>query len=330
MSITTVHHDLPIEVSKSILKSMIGSLNATVIAYARMHLRYGPRDLPEVPTIDDANDEIAAVNEEIARAGITEDQGFNAQMPTLQLIQHLMELRDFFNDCLLQMQTTKNDVALTIAETVKFQLSRPSTTNDDMIEALAAAVEMDPEILKAAQLKMVNDDASDLKANAGRIVDFLGQYDNVYCWQDDSDVEIVFSTLPAHVQYKLVFAALRAHDKAKQKAMISLLRGKLDAAGDIKMVSAHHADLVVYLTTFSKANRVELDAYMERGGTLPLLEDRTIVTSNKAASGSPSVTAVPAASASASVPAETKVAASITQAKNNPARGPRRAPAPVQ
>lgn len=328
MTITTVHHDIPVIVSKSILKSMIGSINATAIAYARMHLRYGIRELPETPTIDDLNDQIAAVNEEIARAGITSDQGFNPQMPTLELIQRLMELRDFYNDCLVQMQSDKNDVALTIAETVKFQLGRPSTVNEDMIEALAAAVEMDPEVLKAAQLKMVNDDASDLKANAGKIIDFLGQYEGTNLGQNDGDVEVNFAKLPAHVQYKLVFAALRAHDKAKQKAMISLLRGKLDAAGDIKMLSAHHAELVVYLTTFAKANAVELDAYTERGGTLPMLEDRTIVTSNKAASGSPSVTAV--AAPAASVPAETKVAASIAQAKDNPARGPRRAPAPVQ
>lgn len=321
MSITTVHHDLPAIVSKSILKSMIGSLNATAIAYARMHLRYGVRELPEVPTIDDLNDEIAAVNEEIARASITSDQGFNPQMPTLELIQRLMELRDFYNACLVQMQSDKNDVALTIAETVKFQMGRPSTTNDDMIEALAAAVDMDPELLKAAQLKMVTDDAADLKANAGRIVDFLGQYDGVSNL-DDEAMEISFAKLPAHVQYKLYFAALRAHDKAKQKAMISLLRGKLDAAGDIKMLTAHHAELVVFVNTFGRANRTELDAYQERGGTLPTLEDRTIVTSNTVVKASE-----PEAPAA---PAPTKVAQAAAQAKANPARGMQRAPAPAK
>lgn len=321
--ITTVHHDLPNIVSKSILKSMIGSLNATAIAYTRMHLRYGVRELPEVPTIDDLNDEIAAVNEEIARASITSDQGFNPQMPTLELIQHLMSLRDFFNAQLVQMQSDKNDVALTIAETVKFQMGRPSTTNDDMIEALAAAVEMDPELLKAAQLKMVTDDAADLKANAGRIVDFLTMYDGVSDL-DDEAMEISFNKLPAHVQYKLYFAALRAHDKAKQKAMTSLLRGKLDAAGDIKMLQAHHAEITVFLNTFMHANRTELDAYQERGGTLPVLEDRTIVMANK-----PKVIEIAVVHAP-SEPAGTKVSAAASAAKNNPARGVRRAPAPVK
>lgn len=280
MTITTVHHGLPTVISKSIIKSMIGSLNATAIAYTRMHLRYGIRELPEVPTIDDLNDEMAAVDEQISRDYATASQGFNVPMATPELIQRLMELRDFFNSCLVQMKTDNNDTALTIAETVKFQMGRPSTTNDEMIEALAAAVDMDPELLKAAQLKMNVDDAADLKANAGRIVDHLSQFDGVILEFDDSDVEINFSKLPAHVQYKLVFAALRAHDKAKQKAMISLLRGKLDAAGDIKMLTAHHTELTVWLTTFAKANRVELDAYQERGGTLPAIEDRTVVTSN--------------------------------------------------
>jgi len=289
MTITTVHHDLPVVISKSILKSMIGSLNATAIAYTRMHLRFGIRELPEVPTIDDLNDEMAAVDEQISRDYATASQGFNVPMATPELIQRLMELRDFFIACLVQMKTDNNDAPLSIAETIKFQMGRPSGINEEMIEALAAAVDMDPELLKAAQLKMVNDDAADLKANAGKIVDYLTQYDGVIEEFDDSDVEINFSKLPAHVQYKLVFAALRAHDKSKQKAMISLLRGKLDAAGDIKMLQAHHAELLVWLITFAKANRVELDAYQERGGTLPAIEDRTVVVSNTKAVSKPQV-----------------------------------------
>lgn len=279
--ISQVHLNLPSIVSRGILKSMIGSLNATAIAYTRMHLRFGQRELPEQPSIDDFNDEAAAVDEQIARDFATQQQGFNVPMATTTLIAHLMEIREFFVQRLAALQVDKNDVALTIPETVKFQMDRAPDANESLIAALATAVGIDPAMLKAAQLKMVTDDAADLKANAGKIIDFLGQYCDLGTEHTEGEIESIYNSLPAHVQYKLMSAAIRAHDKQQQRSMIALLRGKIDAAGDIKLLDGHRAELVVWLSTFSKAHTRELDEYLERGGTLPELEDRTLITSNE-------------------------------------------------
>ena len=304
VSITTIHHELPKVVSKQILKSMIGSLNATAIAYARGHLRFNAFENNSTAAetrgykrparddemhIDDANDAQNAIAEAKFRDEVvTPGMGGEDIMPSGVLAEKLIRVREYYAVHLLQMQDQVNDVPLTIAETVKFQMDRQPDNNDTLIEALAAAVDIDPELLKAAQIKMTTDDAADLRANAGKVITYLERFQDVDL--DERAVESLVDTLPAHVQYKLMSAAIRAHDKAQQKALIALLRGKLDAAGDIKLIKGHREDLLAWLTTFSKAKRVQLDAYIERGGTLMEIEDRTIVTSE---SNKPSATAVP-------------------------------------
>lgn len=282
--ITTIHHNLPRIVSKSILKSFIGSLNATAIAYARGHLRYNAlenvaaRMGDRVPTIDDRNDADAAIAEAHQRNTFAGDQGLAIQMQAGELADRIMGMRNYFADLLDQMREQANDVPLTIAETVQFQMDRQPDNNETLVEALALAVDMDPEVLKAAKLKMVNDDAADLRANAGKIIGYLESFGGDHF--DDEQAEANFTALPAHVQYKFYSAVIRGYDKASEKAMIALLRGKLDAAGDIKMLKAVKSDLQDHLRSFYKTHRIALDAYVERGGSLPSLDDREIVTEN--------------------------------------------------
>lgn len=285
-SITSVHHNLPRIVSKQILKSMIGSLNATAIAYARGHLRFNAIEKiaedtqDRVPTIDDFNDAQNAVDEAAFRNTVVADgMGFEVQMQSGELAERLMSLRNYYAELLVQMKDQANDAPLTIAETVRFQMDRQPDSNDTLVEALALAVDIDPAVLKAAKLKMINDDAADLRANAGKIITYLERFQGEH--MDQAEAETMIDALPAHVQYKLMSAAIRAHDKASQKAMIMLLRGKIDAAGDIKLIKGNREELVAWLKTFSVAKQVQLDAYIERGGMLPELEDRTLVTSNE-------------------------------------------------
>lgn len=279
-SITAVHANLPRMVSKGILKSMIGSLNATCIAYARGHIRFEPAPpVDRVPTIDDYNDSVAALWAAHEQQQAASGMGFNIQMQAGELAERLMGLRSFYASQLLQMQETIRDVPLAIAETLKFQMERQPSNDDARLEALADALQDEDitfEMLKAGQVQMVQDDAADLKANAGKVLTYLQRFET-----DDNDdhieVEASFDMLPAHVQYKLMSAAIRAHDKAQKRAMQNLLRGNLDAAGDLKMLRANRNAMILWLTTFSKVKRTELDDYLERGGMLMEIEDRTIV-----------------------------------------------------
>lgn len=288
--ITTMHHNLSEIVSKQILKSVIGSLNATAIAYARGHLRFNAVESgatakesygykrpvhADEKHIDDYNDARAAIDESIQNSEHAELNGFEKPMPNDELCERLMCCRDFLADKLRNMATLQNDLPLSIAETVKFQMERTQDNNDDLVEALAMAVDIDPEVLKAAKIKMIEDDQADLKKNAGKIVTFLEAFNGTH--HEAAQVEELFAGMPAHVQYKLVGAGIRAHDKANQRALQSLLRGKLDAAGDIKMLKASKADLILWIKTFSITNKAALNAYLERGGMLPEFDDGTTV-----------------------------------------------------
>lgn len=284
MEITTLHHKLTPMLSRQVIKSMIGSLNATAIAYARGHLRFNAienvadRVKDRVPTIDDYNDaenlnDEAKFRNDVVAPGM----GFAPQMPSGELAGCLMLVREFFVTQLEQLKAGPNDVALTIGETVKFQMDRQPDNNDARLEALALAVEMDVEMLKAANLQMVADDAADLRANAGKVVTFLDKFGGVHL--NETELESTFDKLPAQVQFKLVYAGVRAHDSAIKKAMMALLRGKLDAAGDIKLLRGHREELMTSLREFSVTKRAELDEYVDRGGMLPDI-DNTIVTSN--------------------------------------------------
>lgn len=317
--VARVHHNLHSKLSMSVLKSMIGSLNATAIAYTRGHLRFSPKDQTppddELNTIDKYNDGMNAIEEAIQREQASRDMGFNTQMNTGELIQRLMAVRAYFVEEIAKLAQTKNDVPLSIAETIQFQADRQPDDNASFIEALAIAIEIDPQILKDANLQKNMDDARDLRENAGRIFDHLSQYDlasptgdvksNYTAAQfkklpkalrtklefadnvkgvEGFDVEAVdknISELPKHVQYKLMFAAHRAYTKLESSTLTRLLRGggNLDAAVDFKLLKANRADIENQLHNFMHKHELELDAYVERGGQLPYLEDRTTLVS---------------------------------------------------
>lgn len=319
--VARVHHNLHSKLSMSIIKSMIGSLNATCIAYTRGYLRFAPKEqvnpADEVNHIDNYNDGMNAIAEAIQRDQASRDMGFNTQMNTGELIQRLMAVRSYFAAELAQLAQTKNDVPLSIAETIQFQVDRQPDDNSSFIEALAIAIEIDPTILKEANIRKNMDDARDMRENAGRIYDHLSQYDLTTSTGDvksnytaaqfsklpkamqkklefaesmrgneEFDTEAVdanIAALPAHVQYKLMFAAHRAYAKMETKTLTALLRGgNLDAATDYKLLKMNRADIENQLRSFYTKHEVELDAYMERGGSLPILEDRsTLVGSDK-------------------------------------------------
>ena len=58
--ITTFFHNVPKSVARNLIKGMIGSFNASAIAYTRSYLRQSEfervGDKDEAPTIDDYND----------------------------------------------------------------------------------------------------------------------------------------------------------------------------------------------------------------------------------------------------------------------------------
>ncbi len=282
-SITTIHHDLFEDVSKAILSSILGSMNFRAVAYARMHLRADAREqvseLDRPLTNDDRNDADAAIAEAKQRTEAGQDFGFNVQMAPGELASSMMTLRGFFVDRVFAIGIkSQRDKPGTIAETIKYMIDRePAADSKDKAHAIAIALDIDPDILAAADFEDQQRDIADLKRNTGKIITYLDGFevDDV----SDVDAEFIFDALPAHIQYKIIAKVIGAYEKQAKYQLVRVMRGNMDAASNYKMLKAKRDEAVMWLNTFSKAKTLELEDYMDRGGDLPEFSN-TVVDSN--------------------------------------------------
>jgi hypothetical protein len=245
-SITTLHHDLPMNVSsKQIIKSLIGSLNATAIAYARGHLRFNAVENIADPSVNGArhrrlqrgaermSTKSSSPDTVVARRhGLRSADAVRTNWPRrLMLILQLATSQHFSNST----RPRQNDVPLSIAETVKFQMStahRPTTTTCSKHWPLPWT--STSEMLKAAQTQDGHRrHVADLKASAGKVVTYLEAFESydkdaaghvvAVCVEDETSIESsVRHALPAHVQYKLMFGCACAHTTRRSRKRCSV------------------------------------------------------------------------------------------------------------
>lgn len=277
--ITTFFHNVPKSVARNLIKGMIGSFNASAIAYTRSYLRQSEfervGDKDEAPTIDDYNDTLNLQDEadeaDAARSGM----GFRTQQSAQEIAERFCVLRGYLVGKLAEFANDpKRDVALSFEETLDFQIARSADGNKDALEALALAVDIDVDLLKAANLKMVEDDRADLKKRRGQILTFVESFDGSILESDEA--QHMFDGFPAHVQYKIAGAVMRAYKKQIEREMMALIRGNLDAAGNVKMLRGCNDELKLWVKSFSLEHRSELNEYTDNGGTLPELVDDVI------------------------------------------------------
>jgi hypothetical protein len=272
---TQAFSSLPLIPKKQVLKMMIGSLNSSVIGYVRSHIRSSQyenssRDGTE-QSIDKFNEALSQVSEREADAQAMADMGLGVQMPSIQVAEHLNVLRHFLISELAKAAQLPSDVPLTIEETLTFQITRTPDINEPALRALAKAVQIDFDALKTAKVKMFEDDRLELIDMQDQISDVVKMLDAP---DDDNALaaaaEEAFDALPVQIRYKLVSTLARNFSKAGDKALGTLLRfNRLEAAGDIQLIKAAHAELVAWLAQFSKQHGDELNSYIERGGQLP-------------------------------------------------------------
>lgn len=292
-SITSAHHGVFEDVSKSILSTLIGSMNFRAIAYARMHLRADALESAQRSqesagykrisgdelNIDDRNDADAAIAEAKQREDMAPDLGFNKPMLPGELAARMMTLRDFFIERMHAIGIkSQYDVPPAIADSIKYQLERePDTEAQAKAAAIAEALDIDPAMMNAALLEDQTRDRTDLRNNAGKIITYLDKFAGG--GTDEAEAEASFDGLPAQVAYKIIAKVISAYEKQAKRQLILLTRGNMDAASNYKMLKSKREEAIVWLTTFSKAKRIELEDYMARGGNLPEFSD-TVVDSN--------------------------------------------------
>lgn len=274
INVTSTILSLPVMPRKGLLKTLIGSLNSSIISYTRGHIRQSRYEnisnQAEAPTIDAFNEAMADIHEESADRKALEDMGLNTAMPNIEIARKLDVVRLWAIGELAALANHPSDVALTVRDTITFQIKAEPNINEPALKALALALNQDVEVLKAAKLKLIEDERDELIKMAGQIIDTvhsLNSFDEEEV--DAAEADDAVSALPRHIQYKLGASVLRGLKKGGDKALASLLRyNRLESAGDIALIKGAHNELVLVMKTFAEEHVEELTAYQERGGQL--------------------------------------------------------------
>jgi len=274
INVTSTVLSLPVMPRKGLLKTLIGSLNSSIISYTRGHIRQSRYEnisnQAEAPTIDAFNEAMADIHEESADRKALEDMGLNTAMPNIEIARKLDVVRLWAIGELAALANHPSDVALTVRDTITFQIKSSPDINEPALKALALALNQDFEVLKAAKLKLIEDERDELIKMAGQIIDTvhsLNSFDEEEV--DAAEADDAVSALPRHIQYKLGASVLRGLKKGGDKALASLLRyNRLESAGDIALIKGAHNELALAMKTFAEEHVEELTAYQERGGQL--------------------------------------------------------------
>lgn len=259
---------LPTQPRKMVLKSLIGSLNSSIIGYVRGHIRNSRYEnvsrAPTEPTIDVFNEALAEQQESLHDARALKEMGLDAVMPAIEVAHKLETVRCWAIEELTSLATHPADVPLTIKNTIEFQIKREPDINEPALKALAQAIQVDLDALKAAKVKMHQDDRDELIDMQGQIIDTVSDLDI-----EGIDVEDAIDSLPVHLRYKLMATLATSIKKAGDKALQSLLRyNRLESAGDITMIKATHAEVYAAIQELTNKEAVSLGEYQDRGGRL--------------------------------------------------------------
>ena len=97
INVTSTVLSLPVMPRKGLLKTLIGSLNSSIISYTRGHIRQSRYEnisnQAEAPTIDAFNEAMADIHEESADRKALEDMGLNTAMPNIEIARKLDVVR---------------------------------------------------------------------------------------------------------------------------------------------------------------------------------------------------------------------------------------------
>lgn len=281
-TITTILSTLPHSVQKNVIKTFAGSINSSIIGYARSHIRKSryeniSRDLTgdERPTIDRYNEARSAEDVDTAMRLSMEDNGAApaSNMPPLEVAQHLAFIRAHLSEEMIAMAAHPRDALLSLEDTLAFQISRAPNIDRPALTKLIDVLDLqvDVEELVAIKQRELKRDREELIDMRGQIMDLTSSFDFIIDASSGAEVEALFDKLPAPIQYRLVVSIGRALQSTGKQALSRIMRGNLDAAGDVKMIAPVIEDCRDWLQELYRKHSSELDAFSERGGSLPEL-----------------------------------------------------------
>ncbi len=339
-TITSAHFNIDKDSVRSLLSSMIGSMNFRAIAYARMALRNdayeeqqqkmlrGYAQFSDEPNIDKRAEADNANTERAERNNMGTDAGFNIPPSPHELASKLMLMRGFFVDRMhvVGMRSPRDEPS-TISDSLAYLLTLDPIRDKEQIQALAIAMDLPFEAMLAAKIEEHETDTKRLAKSIGQIKSYLANYE---CEDvDEGDVEDAFNALPAPMQHKIVTKVIEVYDRAAAYQMKIALRANFEAAANFKLLQAKRADAVEWINDLEVRKRLEIAEYLDQGGSLKSF-DPSVITENEPSQRTPrkqiEVDAEKAASARLAEDLDAKVE---LLKKSKMQRAPKPAPVPA-
>ena len=296
---------LPTRGQKQVLKSLIGYLNASIIGYARAHIKASTIELKseagylvERPDHIDNYDVVRLQEQaEKERNKFMENTGLTIQVKPIEIFEKVVDLRQMLEAMLVTTEDFNPlyDSAYGVINSLTFQIQRAPQEDISALEKLAQATGIDVERLKAAngannessKKQLVNDAAaivalyddrtgiSNTDLNSAIKKGMTREEALEEMGIDIHTVDALFQTLPIHVKYKIGIKLYDAMKTASDRAVELMLRpqrGAREAAADVKIIDALIEEFHPQLVAFDKRYADELDAASERSSIPELPE----------------------------------------------------------
>jgi hypothetical protein len=261
-------------------------LNSFIIGNLQSHLRLIEREdrevnqrvdqMPEDPEQRDRlAEQNAAIEALITKNDAREEQGFEVQMPAIDVAEILVNLRSVIvrKLAVIAASTNSRDSAQSIGDSLAYRLSVIPAADDTKAMRLHLATKIPLAALKKADLDVKINERAKLLEHAPRIVELAEELGWKHTAVGDDEVEGLFDQLPVHTQYRLIGGMVKTLNAAMAAEVKALVRfGRMDSVTNRVLIESTMTAYIDLFNRFAHEHADALVAYEERGYSLPTLD----------------------------------------------------------
>lgn len=230
---------LPKNVQRSVLASIIGGLNMSIIASVKKMVF---RSIDK-GHIDEMNERIAELAVKRADAKFREDNGLDNSDPLIG-VEHTLGLRRAFADAFLSLTSTP---AISIGQSIDFLTDMEiKTASDDELAVIAEFVGLDVAMIARMREKVKQDalvDRAKMIQHKEEILEAIAVVDRDV--PDSLTLEDAYATINNGQKFKLCSRVCKTLAKQIDFAIMNMLRGSIvEGAATAKLLKAAHASVI--------------------------------------------------------------------------------------
>lgn len=270
--------------------SAANSLNNFIIANIQSHLRqlkYAEKGADEInqsvdylrragadqKTIDEFNEQQAAIQALKDSAENRMEQGFEAVVDPLDTAEKLIAIRSYFASVMAQTAKGPRDMPQPLEDSIAFRLAKLPAADEKKLMQIHVVTQIPLDVLRKADIDVKISERKNLLEQAGQIID-IGKQLSWKSSPDGAEAEGLFDKLPVQTQYRLIGNTLRALKAAMDAEVKALIRfGRMDSVTNRVLIADVLESYKAFFTTFTHDHADALVEYESRGYLLPTMDE---------------------------------------------------------